>query len=846
MYCPDCGCLNRQDAKFCVACRSPLGAPGAPWRRPLQPDQLMDNGRYRIIRPLGKGGMGAVYLAENLQAFGREVVVKEMLDYFDPTDPEQVERARNRFEAEARTLAALKHPAVPDIYGYFSQGGRNYLVMEFVVGENLETGVTHRDGEGRLIPALPYTTEQVVHFGAQLCDLLEYLARRKDPDSGQLRPVIHHDIKLANIVRDPEADRVWLVDFGTAKSRIDAAAADQLDTTAGQPQEAKESVFGTVGYAPPEQYQGESTPRSDVYALAATLYHLLTDDDPRDHPFQFGRLDELPLELRLALHNALAQEVEARSTAGEFKAALTNALPDQPAGESQPLAFPDGKSAQSLSDVPRLALQHWDYARGILYSGDLEHWFRRSIHNPVVADTAKRIAGATSDQDTGLDSFLRELDPDLPGGHLQLAQRSVDLGTVTTSKGTTATLSLSNSGPGYSHGSITSSADWLREADGSFSVKPGGSEQLVIDADTTPLTPGQRYKETLTLTPADGSKPLRLEVALEVAEARVICSPLELVFDVAEGDPDPQDVSLTNTGGENVTCTLTRDEQWLLVRPKQLTLPAGQRASATVTIRLARLPLASKPRTQITVTPSHGPVTAIPVAVVTRRSRGVSRALVALAVVSLVALMISGAVRLLRGRTFGPAAAPAPPPHTAQELDIDVAVVDGFEMDRYEVTNLQYARYDTAHAYETGDELLPAVDASWEDARLYCEWAGKRLPTLQQWQDAAQLNRGWLFPWGNEADYSRLNSDNNRETSGLVPVGSFPAGASPHGIYDLLGNASEWVIGGGADQYRQIQAGGSWRHFALTNSLTFHETRQSAPGSIGFRCVRPVDSESAE
>ena len=107
----------------------------------------MDNGRYRVTKPLGKGGMGAVYLAENLQAFGREVVVKEMLDYFDPNQPEEVERARRRFEDEARTLAALKHPAVPDIYGYFSEAGRNYLVMEFVVGESFQVPA----GKGYLI-----------------------------------------------------------------------------------------------------------------------------------------------------------------------------------------------------------------------------------------------------------------------------------------------------------------------------------------------------------------------------------------------------------------------------------------------------------------------------------------------------------------------------------------------------------------------------------------------------------------------------------------------------------------------------------------------------------------------
>ena len=90
MYCPDCGFLNRAGAKFCASCQIPLDSSVGSWRGPLQPDQLLDDGRYRIIRLLGKGSMGAVYLAENLQAFGREVVIKEMLDYYDPTNPQEV------------------------------------------------------------------------------------------------------------------------------------------------------------------------------------------------------------------------------------------------------------------------------------------------------------------------------------------------------------------------------------------------------------------------------------------------------------------------------------------------------------------------------------------------------------------------------------------------------------------------------------------------------------------------------------------------------------------------------------------------------------------------------------
>jgi serine/threonine protein kinase len=836
MYCPDCGFLNRSGAKFCAACQSPLDRSTAAWRGPLQPDQLMDNGRYRIIRPLGKGGMGAVYLAENLQAFGREVVIKEMIDYFDPADPQQVERARQRFEQEARILAALKHPGVPDIYGYFSQGGRNCLVMEFIVGENLRTGVTHRDSEGNLVPALPYTQEQIIHFGVQLCDLLDYLASRRDPDTAEPWPVIHHDIKPANIIRDPETDRVWLVDFGAARTRLGTPSPDQLGPTPDQ-----ESVYGTVGYAPPEQYHGESEPRSDVYALAATLYHLLTNDDPRDHPFEFDQVTGLPFKLRLALTNALAQDVQVRSTAAEFKAALASCLPDQPAGEAQPLAFPEHKAAHKLGDIPQLAQEYWDYTRDILYSGDMEHWLRRSLHNPVVAETAKRITTTSLDQDAGLDSFLRELDPRFPSGRLRLVQHSLDLGIVPTNQKAVGTVTLSNSGQGYGHGLISSSANWLREADDRFSVSPGGSDQLVVEADTSGLSPGKKYRETLTLRPADGSKPLHLDVVLRVAEPRIMFSPERLVFDITQGDAAVQEVSFTNTGGDKVTCSVTRDEQWLLVRPKDLELPAGQGAKTIVTIRSDRLPPLPRPRAHLTLTPSHGPVITIPVQVVAARRVLSGRLLVALLAVVLVALLAWGGVTLLRDGRLDSIGGPAEPPlsaSTAEELDAKMVQVNGFKMDRYEVTNLQYRRYNPAHPVDPGDEMLPAVNVTWDEARSYCQWAGKRLPTEAEWELAAGGDEGWTYPWGEETDHSRLNSADNRDSSGLMAVDSFPAGSTPGGIYNLLGNASEWVLG--SPEHPQTHRGGSYQDSGLTNSRDFWANVDFSAGTVGFRCVQDL------
>ena len=831
MYCPDCGFLNRPGAKYCAACQAPLGAAAA-WKGPLPAGEIMDDGRFRIIRPLGKGGMGAVYLAENLQAFGRQVVVKEMLDYFDPNDPQQALRARQRFEDEARILAELKHPAVPDIYGYFSHRGRNYLVMEYIVGEDLEAGVTHRDGQNDLVPALPYSRDQIVLFGLQLCDLLDYLSNRLDPDTGEPRPVIHHDIKPANVIRDPETDRVWLVDFGTARARFDP-------THSQAPSDQQESVYGTVGYAPPEQYHGESEPRSDVYALAATLYHLLTDDDPRDHPFQFDRLESLELDLRLALQVALEQDVAQRAGAAALKTALTRCMPDQPAVEAHPLAFPDGRQAQKLSDLPTLAQDYWDYTRDILYSGDLEHWLRRSLHNPVVAETAKRVTTGPLEPDAALDTFLRELDPRLPSGQLELARTQVDMGLVSSVAPGVLTVELKNNGRGYSHGAVSSPAKWLRESDGRFGVKPGGSDSLVIEADTGQLQPGKRYQETLTLTPADGSKPLRLRVALTVAEPRIHVNPEQLEFDLSQGPADVQQLTLHNSGGDRVTCTLSREERWLVLQPKSLTLPAGQSATVKVTLREDRLPPVPRPRTHILLGVSRGVDLRVPVQVLTGRRSATNRLLLGFLALILLGLVGGGIWYLARQGAFASIVPPTPTPTpqfaSGAAIDDAMVTVGNLEIDRYEVTNLQYAQYASGYSYPPEDALLPVVDVSWEDAKLYCESRGEHLPTADEWLSVAQGDESWLYPWGNQWDAARLNSADNRETDALMPIGNFPTGATPSGVMDLLGNASEWVIG--PPDRPAMQMGGSWQHFGLNNNRQFWETPQTAPGSIGFRCI---------
>src|SRR5712692_8800423 len=205
--------------------------------------------RYRIIRQLGQGGMGAVYEAVD-QRLDTTVALKETLF----TD----EKLRKQFEREARLLARLHHQALPRVSDHFNEGDGQFLVMQYIAGDDLSEMLAQRNG--------PFPQEEVLVWADQLCDALDYL-HTQDPE------IIHRDIKPQNLKLTARG-QVVLLDFGLAKGY--AGQMSVVTTSA--------SIFGyTPNYAPLEQVQGLGTDaRSDIYALAATLFHLLTNVKPPD------------------------------------------------------------------------------------------------------------------------------------------------------------------------------------------------------------------------------------------------------------------------------------------------------------------------------------------------------------------------------------------------------------------------------------------------------------------------------------------------------------------------------------------------------------------------------------
>ncbi|MFN3742460.1 MAG: serine/threonine protein kinase [Anaerolineales bacterium] len=224
---------------------------------PLKEGEVL-RGRYRIRQRIGQGGMGNIYLADDLRLSGRQCALKEV-EYERSLPPKVLEQAREQFFREASILARLDHPNLPKVSDFFSSGNRDYLVMDYVPGKDLRTMIQEARRERRFLDEM-----QVLGWAAQLMDALAYL-------HGQDPPIIHRDIKPSNIKLMPNG-LIKLVDFGLVK----ILAPDEVTITIIQGQ-------GTVIYTPLEQYGGEDVhtdARSDIYALGATLYHLLTNEPP--------------------------------------------------------------------------------------------------------------------------------------------------------------------------------------------------------------------------------------------------------------------------------------------------------------------------------------------------------------------------------------------------------------------------------------------------------------------------------------------------------------------------------------------------------------------------------------
>ena len=242
-----------------------------------QQDEAILRNRYKLTNIVGQGGMGNVYRAEDMRLPGRLCAIKEVQPDLNATQEVQAQ-AQKQFLQEASILAQLDHPGLPKVSDFFSENGRDYLVMDFVPGKDLRELLMDNHA------AIP--EEQVTAWADQIMATLAYL-HHQEPI------VLHRDIKPANIKLTPDG-RIKLVDFGLVKVM---AEDDARTITVVQGR-------GTALYTPLEQYGGESGHtgiQTDIYALGATLYHLLMDVPPPDAKARFLSPNALlPLDSRIS------------------------------------------------------------------------------------------------------------------------------------------------------------------------------------------------------------------------------------------------------------------------------------------------------------------------------------------------------------------------------------------------------------------------------------------------------------------------------------------------------------------------------------------------------------------
>jgi serine/threonine protein kinase len=273
--------------------------------------------RYKILRKIAQGGMGAVYESTDLtDPLGHRWAVKEMSPASLPTNERS--QAIADFRREAQMLHTVKHPNLPLVVETFEEMGKHFLVMEFIAGHTLLNIVDNTVGY------LP--EERVMVWARQLFDVLHYLHTQNPP-------IIYRDVKPANVMLMESTERIKLIDFGIARFHKQGKAQDT-------------EAFGTAGYAPPEQYgKGQTDQRSDVYALAATLHHLVTKHDPSLNPFNWLPARRLNPGVSPALENAL-MVATSLDPAKRFQSIAEF-------GRAVGILLPDGMAARPIIVEPR-------------------------------------------------------------------------------------------------------------------------------------------------------------------------------------------------------------------------------------------------------------------------------------------------------------------------------------------------------------------------------------------------------------------------------------------------------------------------------------------------------------
>jgi formylglycine-generating enzyme required for sulfatase activity len=737
--------------------------------------------RYDITDELGRGGFAVVYRARDTR-MEREVALKVIVGNFTD-EPSFVER----FRLESRTAANLRHPNIVPVYDFGEADGMLYLAMALI-------------GEGQTLDDLleeqaPLALEHAIAILTPLAGALDYLHQ-------QDAPLTHRDVKPANVLLGGDVDRPWVVltDFGLVRSLQVSTALTQTG-----------AILGTPAYMAPEQADakqwGEVTPLTDVYALGVVAYQMLTGRAPFEGgmatvlhahayeppPSPLELLPDLGDDLSAVLLRALRKPpAERHPSAGDFVGAL------------QTVAETWTAAAQREATLEQLEAQ----AKELLQAGEwLEALDRctqmvRLDPNRPAALEMLTAAKQGLDREQAAATSRRRLEERYAEGVKLLDQEKWK-------EAIAAFEDVTEGNPDFRdvqekltsakdererarwYGEATAHAEAERWAEacralvrvlrGRTGYRDGDAAEQLLDATEGLLS---RYDELADWFGwSRRALPLYEELALAVERGKwqeAVAAGEEL----SQLVPDLQGV-----------------QAW--VHRAQEQLQAEEAPPKAVKIPLQRARAEPEPEADATVRARDG----------------------------------KEMVRIPAGRfLYGE------PPETRRVAE--------FWIDKTPVTNAEYARFvsDTDHTPprhwngKSPSKTIadhPVVNVSWRDAVAYAKWAGKRLPTEEEWEKAARGTDGRKYPWGDKGPSPKV-CNFNRNEGGTTPVGKyFPRGDSPYGCMDMAGNVWEWTASE-HDAGGKVLRGGSYLNFGdfVDSTFRLRSDPDDTENTVGFRCVK--------
>ena len=469
--CARCGHRLPPDALFCPGCGASIQAQEPARNHPHKPGQIppgtLLRQRYFIDRKLAQGGHSAVYLARDTFDNGTPVALKEMRETQQTS--EERDTAINSFMREERMLAALRHPALARVLDMFVEDGRHYLVMEYVPGYTLE--------DEMMALQHPIEWRRVVGWGVALCDVLAYLHHQQPP-------IVYRDLKPPNVMLTPDG-QLKLIDFGIARWFYSSRSRDTTQ-------------LGTDGYAPPEQYAGRSEPRSDLYALGASLYHLMTGRVPESAP---QRMNDQPLTAIRALIPAVPEMVER-----VVQQAMSLTAADR------------FVSAEKMREALEAAIQP---ERPLAGSSSGRH--RIPVPEPI-PDTVPQRPRARAEMSGahGTEGTYGKGNGSLPKAPIppRLAVRPLrlDAGYISAGSAVTVPLEIANRGQGALAGRVETNIACIRVSPQKIT---GGTDRLDIVIDTSGLKVGQ-YVCHLAVRTNGGDQTVPIRFVVTPAESEMI------------------------------------------------------------------------------------------------------------------------------------------------------------------------------------------------------------------------------------------------------------------------------------------------------------------------------------